>query len=185
MLNEGNLELLPDNGKKVRENILKQEEEIQKLMLELEKTPHLVVQDSDIVSDHNYHGTTKKEQSYLIKREPSFIKDESSSDQTDNTDYEYLDIDNIPSKPTTFQEKQLGKIAQETRDKELALTVERLQDLHGSLMSRPSEDEKMEDPKGLKVSLMPHQQHALAWLLWREQQKPPGGILGKHLRLIL
>jgi len=91
----------------------------------------------------------------------------------------YLNVDNIPMKPTTTSDlKELGKKAQATRDKELALTVERLQDLHGSLITCPSEDEKAEDPKGLKVQLMPHQQHALAWLLWRERQRPSGGILG-------
>lgn len=30
-----------------------------------------------------------------------------------------------------------------------------------------------------QVSLMAHQRRALAWLLWRETQKPCGGILGK------
>lgn len=30
-----------------------------------------------------------------------------------------------------------------------------------------------------KVTLLPHQRKALAWLLWRETQKPCGGILGK------
>lgn len=29
-----------------------------------------------------------------------------------------------------------------------------------------------------KVELLPHQRRALAWLLWRETQKPCGGILG-------
>lgn len=83
-------------------------------------------------------------------------------------------------RPTTSSElKKLGKKAQETMDKELALTVERLQDLHKSLVACPSEDEEVADPKGLKVQLMPHQRQALAWLLWREQKKPSGGILGK------
>lgn len=30
-----------------------------------------------------------------------------------------------------------------------------------------------------QVTLLPHQRRALAWLLWRETQKPCGGILGK------
>lgn len=30
-----------------------------------------------------------------------------------------------------------------------------------------------------QVTLLPHQRSALAWLLWRETQKPCGGILGK------
>lgn len=121
--------------------------------------------------------------SRLIKEDvlpPQFFEDSDTS----YPEYSYLDgIDDIPMKPTTFSEsKELGKQAQATRDKELALTVDRLQDLHGSLVARPSENEKAEDPRGLQVPLMPHQQHALAWLLWREQQRPSGGVLGKYLR---
>ena len=46
------------------------------------------------------------------------------------------------------------------------------------LETRPSDETEDSDPKGLKVTLMPHQRHALAWLGWREKQTPPGGILG-------
>lgn len=74
--------------------------------------------------------------------------------------------------------KELGQKALETHEREQALTIERLEDLHGSLNARPGEDERADDPRGLKVSLMPHQQHALAWLMWRERQRPHGGILG-------
>ncbi|XP_012234246.2 transcription termination factor 2-like isoform X1 [Linepithema humile] len=95
----------------------------------------------------------------------------------------YLSLD-IPIKPTTSPElRELGKKAQKTRDKELALTVDRLKDLHKSLVACPSENEEAEDPRGLKVQLMPHQRHALAWLLWREQKKPSGGILADDMGL--
>lgn len=40
-----------------------------------------------------------------------------------------------------------------------------------------------EDPAGLKISLLPHQKQALAWLLWRESQKPQGGILADDMGL--
>ena len=53
--------------------------------------------------------------------------------------------------------------------------------LHRSLEGLPAPDEMAAEPAGLKVSLFPHQRHALAWLQWREQQKPSGGILGKFL----
>ncbi|XP_046413162.1 transcription termination factor 2 [Neodiprion fabricii] len=86
-----------------------------------------------------------------------------------------------PSGPMEI--KPLGLKALATQEKEQALTVERLADLHGSLNARPSEDEQAQDPKGLKISLMPHQRHALAWLLWREKQKPPGGILADDMGL--
>ena len=47
----------------------------------------------------------------------------------------------------------------------------------------PGREVEAEDPPLLTVKLMPHQRHALAWIAWREQQHPPGGILGElHLR---
>lgn len=162
------------------------------LTYELENNPLIPLND---------RKTETEEKSYLMKKEIPFLKDESDSDYlpsdhsplerslsdhslTDHSDHSsYLGINNIPMRPTTSPElKELGKKAQATMDKELALTVERLQDLHGSLVARPLESEKMEDPRGLKVQLMPHQQHALAWLLWREGQKPSGGVLGKYLK---
>ena len=94
--------------------------------------------------------------------------------------------------PTWNNEKELGKKAQETFDREQSLTIQRLQDLHGSLLARPKEDEMAPDPRGLKVPLMAHQKHALAWMQWREQQKPRGGVLGeiflptrRHLRFLI
>jgi len=39
------------------------------------------------------------------------------------------------------------------------------------------------DPDGLVVPLMRHQRQALAWLSWREEQHPPGGILADDMGL--
>ncbi|EFN78730.1 Transcription termination factor 2 [Harpegnathos saltator] len=168
ILDDGKIEVLEDKGEKLRETVHKYEKEAELLKLELENTP--LVQNID--TEKTVKNETKKK---------LFLIDESNLSQMDSS---YLDIDNITMKPTTSPvSKKLGKKAQETRDKELALTVERLQDLHGSLVARPLEDEKVEDPRGLKVSLMPHQQHALAWLLWREQQRPSGGVLADDMGL--
>ncbi|KAJ1063636.1 hypothetical protein K5549_000133 [Capra hircus] len=57
------------------------------------------------------------------------------------------------------------------------ITSEAIDELHRSLESCPEETAMAEDPAGLKISLLPHQKQALAWLLWRESQKPQGGIL--------
>ncbi|KAL0133557.1 hypothetical protein PUN28_000943 [Cardiocondyla obscurior] len=167
LLAEGNLEALPDKGQKLQECIRQQEEEIRVLTHKLENIPS--------TSSNNRESDRLR----------SHFEEASGSVEDDSYAYNpYLDIDGISIKPTTSPElRELGKKAQATRDMELALTVDRLQDLHGSLVARPSETEKAEDPRGLKVSLMPHQQHALAWLLWREQQKPPGGILADDMGL--
>ncbi|KYM75325.1 Transcription termination factor 2 [Atta colombica] len=170
LLTEGNIDIFPDKGQKLQEFIHQQEEEIKNLTHELE--------DTSLVPLFNNRDTVEKSH---FKKELQFSEDELDSNYTD---YSYLDIDNIPMRPTTSPEsRQLSLKAQATRDKEYALTVERLQDLHGSLVARPSEKEKAEDPKGLKVQLMPHQQHALAWLLWREQQRPSGGVLADDMGL--
>ena len=47
-----------------------------------------------------------------------------------------------------------------------------------SLETCPTPTTECDDPFGLNVSLMIHQRQALAWLLWRENQTPSGGILG-------
>ncbi|CAD7693012.1 unnamed protein product [Nyctereutes procyonoides] len=58
-----------------------------------------------------------------------------------------------------------------------------IDELHESLESRPGETAVAEDPTGLKVPLLLHQKQALAWLLWRESQKPHGGILADDMGL--
>ncbi|XP_029803887.1 transcription termination factor 2 isoform X1 [Suricata suricatta] len=58
-----------------------------------------------------------------------------------------------------------------------------IDELHQSLESRPAESALAEDPPGLKVPLLLHQKQALAWLLWRESQKPHGGILADDMGL--
>ncbi|KAK7168900.1 hypothetical protein R3I93_005025 [Phoxinus phoxinus] len=62
-------------------------------------------------------------------------------------------------------------------------TTEVIDHLHDSLESCPTEDTEVQDPKGIKVELLPHQRRALAWLLWRETQKPCGGILADDMGL--
>lgn len=48
----------------------------------------------------------------------------------------------------------------------------------------PTEDVLEPTPSKLKKLLMPHQQHSLAWMLWRENQEEPcGGILGDDMGL--
>ncbi|XP_039573945.1 transcription termination factor 2 isoform X3 [Passer montanus] len=62
-------------------------------------------------------------------------------------------------------------------------TFEAINHLHKSLESCPTEETAAEDPSGLKVSLLQHQKQALAWLLWRESQRPCGGILADDMGL--
>nr|XP_019956233.1 PREDICTED: transcription termination factor 2 [Paralichthys olivaceus] len=73
-----------------------------------------------------------------------------------------------------------------TNDRLLAVknaTCEAIDHLHKSLESCPDAEAEVPDPKGIKVSLLAHQRRALAWLLWREGQKPCGGILADDMGL--
>nr|XP_033799299.1 transcription termination factor 2 isoform X2 [Geotrypetes seraphini] len=62
-------------------------------------------------------------------------------------------------------------------------TSEAIDHLHKSLESCPSAESTVEEPAGLTVPLMLHQKQALAWLLWRETQKPQGGVLADDMGL--
>ncbi|KFO92639.1 Transcription termination factor 2, partial [Buceros rhinoceros silvestris] len=62
-------------------------------------------------------------------------------------------------------------------------THEAINHLHKSLESCPTEQTAAEDPPGLRVPLLLHQKQALAWLLWRESQRPCGGILADDMGL--
>ncbi|XP_043651643.1 transcription termination factor 2 [Drosophila teissieri] len=70
-----------------------------------------------------------------------------------------------------------------TFNNQKALTLESLKDLHVSLKDLPGPEVLAEDPMGLKVSLMNHQKHALAWMSWRECKLPRGGILADDMGL--
>ncbi|XP_016658667.1 putative uncharacterized protein DDB_G0282133 isoform X2 [Acyrthosiphon pisum] len=77
----------------------------------------------------------------------------------------------------------MGDKALSTYLTQQAMTLDVLEVLHKSLDTCPSSDILMEDPKGLVVPLMPHQKHAIAWLIWRECQEPHGGILADDMGL--
>ncbi|XP_075145312.1 transcription termination factor 2-like [Haematobia irritans] len=91
--------------------------------------------------------------------------------------------DDLSAAVNQIQPTHTGKQGMATFNNQKILTVERLKDLHGSLETCPDENVRADDPKGLKVSLMDHQKHALAWMFWRERQKPRGGILADDMGL--
>ncbi|XP_064455815.1 transcription termination factor 2-like isoform X2 [Ornithodoros turicata] len=52
-----------------------------------------------------------------------------------------------------------------------------------SLETQPREDDEFEQPEGVKTLLLTHQKQALSWLVWKEAQDPPGGILADGMGL--
>ncbi|XP_016976270.1 transcription termination factor 2 isoform X2 [Drosophila rhopaloa] len=98
--------------------------------------------------------------------------------QIDTPDWEDLSAEVNQIKPV-----YTGTQGMATFNNQKALTVESLKDLHGSLKDCPGPEVLAEDPKGLKIALMDHQKHALAWMSWRERQVTRGGILADDMGL--
>lgn len=90
--------------------------------------------------------------------------------------YSNFRVDDV--KPVHF-----GKRGMENFLNKKALTVEKLDDLKSDIDCRPAETVFAAPPKYLKVELMPHQLHAIEFMMWRETRQPRGGILADDMGL--
>lgn len=104
-------------------------------------------------------------------------------EQQDQNKVDPLSWDDLSAAVNKMNPTHTGKQGLATFNAQRELTVERLKDIHSSLKTCPTEDILAEDPVGLRVTLMNHQKHALAWMNWRENQKPRGGILADDMGL--
>ncbi|XP_014213023.1 transcription termination factor 2-like [Copidosoma floridanum] len=186
------IQKLPDKGEKVYQEIKGLQSKLAPLKAELEKVERKSmskIRNSStpkIKSEPASSSNWSPRDSALDDKKNIKIKDENwkTSESDYHNKFEDFDVKDIPNVPkTNFNTKDLGKQALETLNKQQSLTNQRLELLHGSLTSRPSEDQRDKDPKGLNIPLMAHQQHALAWMKWRENQKPKGGILADDMGL--
>ncbi|XP_052744209.1 transcription termination factor 2 isoform X2 [Bicyclus anynana] len=94
-----------------------------------------------------------------------------------------LTWDDIQKASNAVQPRMFGKQAMSTHVAERNVILDRLRDLYESLASRPKENSLAKQPAGVKTELMEHQLHALAWLRWRETQRPSGGVLADDMGL--
>ncbi|KAK3908389.1 Transcription termination factor 2, partial [Frankliniella fusca] len=203
LLDSLNIQTLPDNGR----NLMLKVAELQKRKSQLEKELH---SNKQYVSQQNelnqmyikVNGSVTKQSTLNfggIKSEPSGtvrhlnyetenVKSETNQDFEDDFSPEERTLafqapnwGDLPKPDMTIS--GFGKRAMQTHLAEKALTLEALSSLHQALKSCPSEETMAEDPKYLKVELMPHQKHGLAWMMWREQERPSGGILADDMGL--
>ncbi|XP_071988477.1 transcription termination factor 2-like [Engystomops pustulosus] len=82
-----------------------------------------------------------------------------------------------------FQSLYGGRMTEERLYAVRNATSEAIDHLHKSLDSCPGPEDMAQDPRGLKVPLLLHQKQGLAWLQWREAQRPQGGILADDMGL--
>lgn len=165
-LRNGNTDTLPDKGLRLHKNLRRYQDNLRDLRFqqsilssELSKLPESVIKMS--------------QQMVTVQQAPVNSKKENDS------------VHPVWSKLPTFTTNiaDLGKRALETHRTQQALTMDALKTLHKSLETCPPADSMSEDPESLLVPLMGHQKHALSWLLWREKQKPSGGILADDMGL--
>ncbi|EPY90188.1 transcription termination factor 2 [Camelus ferus] len=175
-----NIQALPDKGQKLFKQIQDLEDALSALALSPERGPN-ETSNTQVPQQSNFTKTT--------------------------TDPPHM----VPPQPLQAQDLQLGPLGLKAARQEAAggsgqcgggnlylyagpmnqdrlhavwkITSEAIDELHRSLESRPGETVVAEDPAGLKVPLLLHQKQALAWLLWRESQKPRGGILADDMGL--
>jgi len=78
-----------------------------------------------------------------------------------------------------------GRMNNFQRQEARSVTVDAMAKIHKSLETMPAEGDEETQPESLRssINLFPHQKQALAWLLWRETQHPPGGILADDMGL--
>lgn len=157
---------LPDKGLRLHKNLCRHKDHLHELRhqqsiltSELSKLP-------DSATKISQHIATVQQASVNSKKENHSV---------------YPVWSKLPTSTTNVAD--LGKRALETHRTQQALTMDALKTLHKSLETCPPADSVSEDPEALLVQLMPHQKHALSWLLWREKQKPSGGILADDMGL--
>ncbi|CAG08244.1 unnamed protein product, partial [Tetraodon nigroviridis] len=178
-----NVAALPDQGERLRTQVRQLEEALASLSLGQASGP-----DSQVEMNESGAGPSKKEVNPVNRpggtiHLPSVPSQQASSSAAGpQMSQGFSQMSGANSQVQAFYGGRM------TEDRLLAVknaTGEAIDHLHRSLESCPGAEAEAPDPRGLKVSLLAHQRRALAWLLWRETQKPCGGILGKSSNHIL
>lgn len=79
---------------------------------------------------------------------------------------------------TSVHSKKIGASPPEELKESTSLTSGPGKKILKPLITLPGGDVSGDFSGTLTVRLKPHQKQALAWMMWREQQTPRGGLLG-------
>ncbi|XP_052004348.1 transcription termination factor 2 isoform X1 [Xyrauchen texanus] len=177
-----NVSALPDKGERLKSQVKELEEALESLSLTTASLPES--QDKGIETEKKpapikSNPFSRPGGTIHLPTAPNFMLQEASSSSL-GLSKGYTQMIGVNPQNQAFYGGRM------TENKLLAVrnaTTEAIDHLHDSLESCPAEDTEEQDPKGIKVELLPHQRKALAWLLWRETQKPCGGILADDMGL--
>ncbi|XP_055379370.1 transcription termination factor 2 [Condylostylus longicornis] len=159
---------LPDGGAKMRDRI-------EKCKIQIKKHANYV---SNLVVDQEEINANRSAGIDRSQNDPS--RDSSNSSQNS---FRAPTWDELAAAVDSIKPKYTGTQGLATFAAQKTITIDRLKDIHGSLETCPDENILANNPKKLKIELMNHQKHALAWMQWREKQKPRGGILADDMGL--
>lgn len=168
------LSTLPDKGAK----LLAMAAELKKELKEKnEKIEKMIIDEEESISNRIKRSVGNDSTYNPSDEDPSF-KDEEESMQGA-----------VAAHPTNFLKaedvlpKYTGKVGMKNFMEQKAMTVQALEDINEQQDERPEEDTITEPPKYLKIELMKHQLHAIAFMQWRERQKTRGGLLADDMGL--
>ncbi|XP_067402232.1 transcription termination factor 2 [Emydura macquarii macquarii] len=189
-----NVQALPDKG----ERLLKQVQDLEAALSALSLSTAKIAEEGNSVSRDNPKESLCNPLSRTTSEPPSTVHMKKPQPHQDPLAKTSLGLHGCSSAPalgpsqnyshvyganSNVQGLYGGRLTEDRLRVVHNATSDTINHLHKSLESCPTEETVAEDPSGLKVPLLLHQKQALAWLLWRESQRPCGGILADDMGL--